>query len=393
MTVRPRIAPDWLGDPGLGAVFAALGGEALLVGGCVRNALMDRPASDIDLATPLLPETVISRLHAAGLRAVPTGIEHGTVTAVAGGRGFEVTTFRADIETDGRHAVVRFTRDVAEDARRRDFTMNALYARADGTVIDPLGGLADLVARRVRFVGRAEDRIREDYLRILRFFRFTAWYAPGPPDPVGLAACAAGLAGLAGLARERVGAEMRKLLSAADPVAAVAAMEDTGVLTCVLPGAGAGALAGLLAAERAIGAEPDWLCRLAALGNPAEPLEALRLSRAEARRLVEIAAVAEAAEPPALAAEAAGPAVARSGLLVAHARRGTLPSPGFEAELARGASAVFPLRADDLMRAGWCPGRALGAALAEARARWRAADFSLDKAALIGLLDNMGQKS
>jgi poly(A) polymerase len=220
-----KVSGDWLTraeTQDVLALLAAPGHRALPVGGCVRNALIGAPVADVDIATDALPETVIGLARAAGLKAVPTGIAHGTVTVVAGGLPFEITTFRRDVETFGRHAAIAFSTRIEEDAARRDFTMNALYACADGTVIDPLGGLPDALARRLRFVGSAPDRIREDYLRILRFFRFTAWYgdpAEGP-DAEGLAACAALADGIDGLSRERIGAEMKKLLSAPDPAPA-----------------------------------------------------------------------------------------------------------------------------------------------------------------------------
>ncbi len=391
MTPRPPVRPParplplldvpWLRSAETRTLLAALDGEGYFVGGCVRNALLGLSGTDIDIATPLLPQEVTDRLVRAGLKAVPTGIEHGTVTAVVAGRPFEVTTFRADVETDGRRAVVRFSTDMAEDAGRRDFTMNALYADAEGRVIDPLGGLPDLEARRVRFIGAAEARIREDYLRILRFFRFSAWYGAGLDGP-GLAACAALRGGIAGLARERIGTEMRKLLAAPDPVAAVGAMETAGVLCACLPGASAAPLGRLVAGERASGAAPDWLRRLVAIGGDT-PGSALRLSRAEARAHVTLAALVAAGEPPALAAEAAGPDLARSAALIRAAAEGTLPPPDLDAALARGAQAVFPLAAEDLLAAGMRPGPGLGRALATARAAWRASDFALDKDALL----------
>ena len=223
-----KIGGDWAGAAPTQALLAALvaaGGEGFFVGGCVRNALMGRPVADIDIATALHPEAVSKAATAAGFRVVPTGIDHGTVTVIAGHVPHEVTTFRRDVETDGRRAVVAYSGDMAEDAARRDFTMNALYARADGTVIDPLGGLPDLLAHRVRFVGNAPARIREDYLRILRFFRFHAHYGDpeGGLDPEGLAACAELAGGLSGLSAERVSAELAKLLSAPDPAPSVAA--------------------------------------------------------------------------------------------------------------------------------------------------------------------------
>ncbi|MEM9141003.1 MAG: CCA tRNA nucleotidyltransferase, partial [Pseudomonadota bacterium] len=279
-----RITDDWVHASAPQAVMHALGGQAFFVGGCVRNALMGRAISDIDIATPLVPHDVEQRLHGAGIKTVPTGLQHGTQTAVVDGEGIEVTTFRADIATDGRHAEVAFTEDMAIDAARRDFTMNALYARADGTVIDPLGGLPDLHAQRVRFIGQAEDRIREDYLRILRFFRFHAWYGADGVDADGLAACAALADGLDGLARERVGWEFRKLFSSLDPAPSVASMAQAGILVRCLPGADHTFLAPLVHLEAKAGFPPAWQTRLAALGG-GDQAGHLRLSRAEAAAL------------------------------------------------------------------------------------------------------------
>ncbi|TVQ55801.1 MAG: CCA tRNA nucleotidyltransferase, partial [Rhodobacteraceae bacterium] len=237
-----RIAPAWLAAPETRAVSAALApARPLFVGGCVRDALMGVEAADVDLCVTTPPDETIRLLEAAGLGAVPTGVDHGTVTAVAHGRGFEVTTLRRDVETDGRRARVAFTDSVAEDAARRDFTVNALYADADGRVIDPIGGLPDLAAGRVRFIGDPHARLAEDYLRLLRFFRFTARLSRTGVDPAGLAACAAHLDGLDGLARERVGHEMKRLLSVADPAEAVAAMAACGALARVAPDARPGA--------------------------------------------------------------------------------------------------------------------------------------------------------
>ncbi|MFQ5567404.1 MAG: CCA tRNA nucleotidyltransferase, partial [Paracoccaceae bacterium] len=248
-----RLEADWLDAAPLRAVIDALGGAAFFVGGCVRNTLLGQPVADIDITTPVEPDEVTRRLEAAGLKAVPTGIAHGTVMAVSGGEGFEITTFRADVATDGRRATVRFSTDIAEDAARRDFTMNAVYADTAGEIVDPLGGLADLMARRVRFIGAARDRIREDYLRILRFFRFVAWYSQDGIEPEGLTACAELAGGIDGLARERIGAEMKKLLAAPDPAPAVAAMAASGVLARCLPGADPALLAPLVGLEREAG--------------------------------------------------------------------------------------------------------------------------------------------
>lgn len=381
----PILSAPWLTAASARAVLAALGGAGHFVGGCVRNALLGAGATDVDIATPLKPEEVTRRLVAAGLKAVPTGVAHGTVTAVAEGVPYEITTFRADVETDGRRAVVRFTEDMAEDAARRDFTMNALYADADGRVVDPLGGLADLRAGRVRFIGRAKDRIREDYLRILRFFRFTAWYGRDGIDADGLAACAELADGVDRLARERVGAEMKTLLAAPDPAPAVAAMSAAGVLARVLPGAETAGLAPLVHVETATGAAPDWRRRLLAMSGPLGAAfgELLRLSKAELRALEAVAAALAEALPPAQAAQRHGAEAARSAALLAAAAAGRLPQSAVEAEIARGSAARFPLTARDLIAAGFAPGPELGAALAAAEAHWRASDFKLDKAELI----------
>jgi len=239
MRIAGHLPPqDWMTAPETQAVLEALqadGTEVRFVGGCVRDALLRRPVSDVDIATPDAPETVIELLARAGLRAVPTGLKHGTVTAVAGGRGFEVTTLRVDVETYGRHAKVAFTDDWTADAARRDFTLNALYLAPDGTLYDAFGGLEDLKARRIRFVGRAADRIREDVLRLLRFFRFYAHFGTPPPDPDALDACAEFAHLVPRLSAERVWAELRKLLSAPAPAPVLALMRDHGVLVHVLP--------------------------------------------------------------------------------------------------------------------------------------------------------------
>jgi len=377
-----RLQADWLGTPRLRAVIDALDGEVFFVGGCVRNTLLGQPVADIDLTTPVGPAQVTRRLEAAGLKAVPTGIEHGTVMAVSGGEGFEITTFRADVATDGRRALVRFSTDVAEDAARRDFTMNAIYADPAGEVIDPLGGLPDLLARRIRFIGEPRDRIREDYLRILRFFRFTAWYGEDGIEPEGLAACAELAGGIDGLARERVGAEIRKLLGAPDPAPAVAAMAASGVLARCLPGASAALLALLVDLEGKAGAGADWVARLAALGAEG-PAEALRLSRAEAKSLAGIHALLAAPLPVATAAHCSGARAAQAMALLRAAAGEAAGLANLQAEIARGLAAKFPLRAGDLIEAGMKPGPALGAALDAARTRWLDSDFSLDRTALL----------
>ncbi len=375
-----RIAGPWLDDPGTQAVLRLLTGhghQAMGVGGCVRNALLGRPVQDVDIATDALPERVLQLARTAGIKAVPTGIEHGTVTLVSHGRALEVTTFRQDIETFGRHATVAFSASVAEDAARRDFTMNALYVTADGELVDPLGGLPDLRARRVRFVGVAEARIREDYLRILRFFRFHAWYGSDGIDAEGLAACAALAEGVDSLSRERVGAEMRKLLAAPDPAPAVAAMAAAGVLARILPGADPRPLAPLVHLEAA--RSPSWLRRLSAIGGTGA--EALRLSRDEARGLAARAdALAEGGTPGALGYRF-GAEVAADAVLLRAAFGAQPPEEGWEQAVRQGAAEVFPLAAADLMPD--LAGPALGSALRAAETRWVASGFRLTKDELL----------
>lgn len=370
----------WLTAAPTQAVLRMLGNggfQAFLVGGCVRNALMNIAVTDIDMATDALPESVIALAKAAGLRAVPTGLAHGTVTVVAQGQGFEVTTFRRDVETYGRHATVAFSGDLAEDAARRDFTINALYARSDGTIVDPLNGLPDLAARRIRFVGDPDARIREDYLRILRFFRFHAQYGRRDAgiDANGLAACAAGADGIAQLSAERITAEMRKLLAVPDPAPTVAAMAQSGVLSHVLPGSDARALAILVHLEDDIPA--DWLRRLVVLGGQAGDL---RLKRSEARNLEKLRAAIVTAQTPAELGYRLGAELGISAVLARAAILETSLQAGWRSDVQRGSQAIFPLRATDLPH---LDGATLGAELRRLETRWIASDFSLGKVALL----------
>lgn len=274
-------------------VLSANGEGARVVGGAVRNTLLGQEVSDLDIATTCLPEETFRRAQNAGFKAVPTGIDHGTVTVIVEGRPYEVTTLRADVATDGRRAEVAFGRDWQVDAERRDFTINALYAEADGTVIDLVGGLADIESRTLRFIGDPEQRIREDYLRILRFFRFFAWYGRGRPESEGLKACARLKGGLAKLSAERVWSELKKLLLAPDPSRALLWMRQAGVLTAVLPETekwGIDAIHGLVETESALGWQPDPLLRLASMIPPnmermTELATRLRLSNQERERL------------------------------------------------------------------------------------------------------------
>lgn len=382
-----RVTGDWLTNPATQRVMSMLeeaGFQALAVGGCVRNALLGVAVSDVDISTDARPEVVMKLAQSAGLKAVPTGIDHGTVTVVADGEGFEVTTFRADVETDGRRAVVRFADTVNEDARRRDFTMNALYADRRGSVVDPLGGLPDLQARRFRFIENAETRIREDYLRTLRFFRFFAWY--GDPeqgmDAEALAAIAANLDGLDLLSRERVGVEILKLLSAPDPVMALSVMEQTGVLPRVLPGATARALGPLTLAEDVLSLEPDPVRRLTATGF--RDAEALRLSKVDARRLALLAELAESTSPLAECAYRHGLATALDTAALRAALFETPVDANILPQLEQAALAVFPVKPADLMPS--LQGPALGAALKALEAAWIASGFALEREQLLSTL-------
>jgi poly(A) polymerase len=334
------------------------------------------------MATDAHPDAVMRLARAAGLKPVPTGIDHGTVTVVSEGKPHEVTSFREDVDTFGRHAEVAFGTDLAADARRRDFTMNALYADPGGTVIDPLGGIDDLQARRVRFIGDAGTRIREDYLRILRFFRFHAQY--GDPDAGldadALAACAANLDGLDGLSRERIGAEMRKLLSARDPAPAVAAMQAAGVLARILPGSDAQALAPLVHLEGHTGVAPDATRRLAALGG-SDVATRLRLSRAKSKAFERLQ---EAAGSDMRAPELGyrlGYEAGRDALLIRRALAGQPLDPGGLAQVADGAKARFPVQAADLQPD--YTGPALGQRLRELESRWIASGFTLTREDLL----------
>ena len=378
-----KVTGDWRTQPGTQALCAVLEGaghRALFVGGCVRNALLGVPVADVDIATDALPSEVTRLAEVAGLRVVPTGIDHGTVTVIAEGVPHEVTTFRSDIETDGRRAVVAFATDIVEDAARRDFTMNALYADARGQVVDPLGGLPDLLARRVRFVGDPQHRIREDYLRILRFFRFHAHY--GDPmqglDAEGLAACAELADGLAGLSRERVGAEMRKLLAAPDPAPSVAAMAQAGVLVHAVPGADPRALAPLIHLEA--GMPIRWQRRLAVIGGE-NPGEALRLSRAEMARVAALRAAAGGLLSPAALGWTLGPEGGEDAVLARAALMESPLPPDWQADVARGAAARFPVVAADLMPA--LSGAALGKRLKELQILWLRSDLRLTRAQLL----------
>lgn len=387
MTVSMRGQP-WLEAKATRAVMAALqaaGGPdcARFVGGCVRNSLLGQPVDDIDIATRLRPEETMTALQAAGLKAVPTGLEHGTVTGVSERKPYEITTLRRDVETDGRRAVVAFTEDWAEDAARRDFRLNALYADAAGMVFDPTGGgLADAAEGRIVFVGEAETRIREDYLRILRFFRFQAWYGRGQPDATGLAACAALKAGMAQLSAERVSKELLKLLAARDPRSTVRAMAETGVLGQVLPDAQP-----LNLFEAMCGLTGDPVLRLSALlpadeGAVVRIAGSLRLSNGMRDRLAAAVAEGPVVAPDMTEAEARA-AIYRLG-------RGAFEDRLTRAEAAGGDGAALrrlaaewtppkmPVGGRELVRLGLKPGPETGRVLKAFEAGWIADDFPSD---------------
>ncbi|AUQ68185.1 CCA tRNA nucleotidyltransferase [Phaeobacter inhibens] len=378
-----RVKARWLENPDVQHVCEVLtkgGAEVYFVGGCVRNALLGVPVSDLDLSTNVAPQRVMTLAEEAGIKAIPTGIDHGTVTLVYRGTPYEITTFRRDVVTDGRRAVVAFADRIEEDAARRDFTMNALYARPDGVLVDPLNGLPDLYARAVRFIGSAAQRIREDYLRSLRYFRFHAWYGNSDAgfDPDALSAIAENLDGIGSLSRERVGSEVLKLLAAPDPAPAIAVMRQVGLLSLILPGSDDRALGPLIHLEGGMSADP--LCRLAALGGDA-PWEALRLSKSQAADVRLLRAGAEGTDGPATLAYHHGVSTARNVMLLRSALFEAPIAPDVETEITKGAAAVFPLSAKDLMPD--LQGPALGAALKTLQKDWIRSGFMLDRDALL----------
>jgi len=400
-----RDAP-WLRSGATARVLAVLnadGEEARIAGGAVRNALLGLPIGDIDIATTARPDEVIRRAKAAHIKSVPTGIEHGTVTLVIDGQPFEVTTLREDIETFGRKATVAFGRDWRRDAMRRDFTMNGLFVTADGVVYDDVGGLADLEARRVRFIGAPARRIAEDYLRILRFFRIHAAYGEGMPDRAGYEACIAGRDGLAGLSAERIRMEMLKLMIAKGAAAALVAMDDAGLLQRLTAGVVYhGAFANMIAAERTLGSEPDAILRLGALAvavtEDAKRLsQRWRLSNAETKRLDSMghrwwraAGMDEVIAQRRL--YRLGAARYRDRMMLAWARAGR----DFNAPQWRDLTALperwtppaFPLKAADFIARGIAEGPALGHVLTLAEDAWLALQFPLDDVALKAIADD-----
>ena len=371
----------------------------MFVGGCVRNTLRDCPVDDIDIATQLKPEETLAALKVAGIRAIPTGLEHGTVTAIVESRPFEITSLRRDVETDGRRAVVAFTQDWAEDAERRDFRLNAIYARHDGTIQEIVpGSIADALAGRVIFIGNADQRLREDYLRILRFFRFNAWYGAGL-DEEGLTACARQKDSLSKIAAERIWKELKRLLEAPDPSEAMMAMEESGVLGVILPNALATELSSLVALEQTAGLRPDSLQRLMALiprrtRETADIASRLRLSNAEAGRL---AAWADPALGHVLGQDAAkqselfyryGPQAVMDRALIEAAQQSDAEGLMIVSGLAdRWQKPVFPLRGEDALAAG-LTGPEVGAALRQLEEDWMSSGYTLSREALLSRLNS-----
>lgn len=376
---------SWLIDPAAVQVCAAIeaaGFDVFFVGGCVRNAILGLADSDVDMSTNALPQRVMEIAEAAGVKAIPTGIDHGTVTVVARGTPFEITTYRRDVKTDGRRAVVAFSDDIHDDARRRDFTMNALYSNRQGDVVDPLNGLPDLMARRVRFIEDPAARIREDYLRILRFFRFSAWYADPSEgfDADALAAISENIDGLETLSAERLGHEMIRLLSAPDPAPAVAVMRQSNVLPTILPGADDRLLPLLVHMEQTLSLTQDWLNRLAVLGGE-DAVSRLRLSKADARRLNLVREVAYAGPPLPEVAYRHGVEVAQSALLIRSCLEEEEPDVSQLEPLSHANAAVFPISAKDLI--GTFQGPELGTKLKELEQRWIDSGFALSKDVLL----------
>jgi poly(A) polymerase len=382
--------PARMADPPTTTLFAALdaaGIGARFVGGCVRNAVLARAVDDIDIAVDKPPEAVMRALQAAKIKAIPTGLKHGTVTAVVDKRPFELTTLRRDVETDGRHAVVAFTDDWQEDAGRRDFTFNALYADRDGTLYDPFGGRVDLAQHKVRFIGNADQRITEDRLRVLRFFRFHAWYGAPPIDGAGYEACARHAGALGNLSGERVAKEVLRLLAAPDPADAIEAMADAGALDHWLPEYdGTKRLRALIARE----AEPDGLRRLAAMLEDDADATAigkrLKLSTQQALRLGLMAAP-EPAVGVHLRAE-----LYRLGKTV-FVDRVLLQAPDNWREALKLAEEwtppELPVSGGDALKLGLKPGPKVGALLETVERWWIAGDFAADRAACLAALERL----
>jgi poly(A) polymerase len=409
MPFSDRLDPSqhpWLQAPGLCRVIDALnaGGETRIVGGAVRDALLGREVKEVDLATTLPPERVMEILTEAGLKVVPTGLKHGTVTAVSDHKGYEITTLRRDIATDGRHAEVVFTDDWQADAARRDFTFNALFLDSDGRIHDYFGGREDLAAGRVRFIGEAKQRIEEDVLRILRFFRFHAWFGRGPADEAGLRACQDGAKLLANLSVERVWNEISKLLNAPDPLEAWRLMHDSGALAVIAPEAkDLDRLRHLLALENLYEVAPMALRRLAAL-LPRQGEVALNFARRLKLSTRETETLRALATLPVEAHGRLDPVPFRRFLYAQGAEKGRdaallsgeEASPMMEAALALAAAwerPVFPLTGADIMALGVSAGPKLGEILHRAEDWWIDQDFHADRAACLEAAQKLSKDS
>ncbi len=402
---------SFVNDPGAQAILAALpSASTRFVGGCVRNALWGQPVADIDMATTLEPEAVNAALKAAGIKTVPTGIAHGTLTAVVKGKPYEITTLRRDVETDGRRAVIAYTEDWVEDAQRRDFTVNALYADADHKIYDPTGeGLADIEARRFRFVGDADARVKEDYLRILRLFRFVAWYGQDATiTKDALTACRENRAGLKTLSAERVWSELKKLLSARNPVRAMHILLQQDILETLLPEAtNVDGLEQLVRLEMREGIRPDPMLRLMAM-MVREPLAAallakrLKMSNKEKERLKAWASDAETLSHD-MPERARLQAIYRSGkqtILDRVRLRAAGANQAIEsahwmviADLAMGWTPPnFPIKGRDLKGAGVPSGPEMGKAMKALEQLWIRSGFSSEKLQLLAALKLLGYK-
>jgi poly(A) polymerase len=397
---------EWFEKAETQAVFACLnreGFEARAVGGAVRNTLLNEPVREVDFATTARPEDTLRLAGHAGIKTVPSGISHGTVTLIVHGMPFEVTTLRQDVETHGRRATVAFGEDWAEDARRRDFTMNALYAGRKGEVYDPLGGAGDLLARRVRFVGDARTRIQEDYLRILRFFRFSAQYARGAFDREGVAASVWERFGLQRLSRERIRSELLHILVARRATDAIEVMDESGLLILILGGvARRERFNRLCQIEAALGLRPDPIFRLAALGvfiqeDGARLSAKLRLSSQETNELLSLAAAApHVTQPRTRELKAAlyrlGPRLYLGHVLLAWASAGASVNDAAwtsAADLLRSwPRPKFPIGGADLIARGWTSGAALGDRLRRLEEEWIASGFLLSREDLLQLPDD-----
>lgn len=411
MKTGETLQADWLAQDAVRKVFDLLdsdGETAWIVGGAVRNTLLGAPVKDIDFATTCTPQVILERARQTGVKAVPTGIDHGTVTLVIGKQTFEATTLRADVATDGRHATVAFTRDVREDAARRDFTVNALYVDRHGVLTDPCGGLDDIDPVVIRFIGDAEARICEDYLRSLRFYRFFAWYGQFRPDAAGIKATAKLKDGLAQLSAERIWQEMSRLFAAPDPSRALLWMRQAGVLTAILPESenwGIDEIHGMMATEQALEWQPDAVLRLMAIVPPNHERMAQLAKRWKLPNAVRDRLLAWA-DQPVIAPEIDDAGFARllyrgnqqaiiDMMRLDVAKRRARQSSDFSAmgELARMTMLldkardwkrpVLPVKGQDLVERGYVEGKQLGDALKAAEDAWVRSDFKLDRDALL----------